>query len=155
MERSIKTGFGFGLVSGVITTLGLMVGLNASTGSRIVVIGGILTIAIADSLSDSLGIHISEEFKNRSQKNIWKSTISTFLSKLFFALTFLVPVLLFSLNIAIIVSIFWGLSLISILSYIIAKENEKMKVIFEHLIIAIIVIFLTNSLGKYVAIIFS
>ena len=35
MKASIKKGFGFGLTSGVITTLGMMVGLNASTGSKI------------------------------------------------------------------------------------------------------------------------
>ena len=47
MKRSVKAGFSFGLTSGVITTLGLMVGLHSSTHSKLVVIGGILTIAIA------------------------------------------------------------------------------------------------------------
>ena len=46
MKESVKKGFGFGLTSGVITTLGMMVGLNASTGSRTAVIGGIIAIAI-------------------------------------------------------------------------------------------------------------
>ncbi len=39
MKHSIKTGVSFGLTSGIITTLGLMVGLNSSTHSRIAVIG--------------------------------------------------------------------------------------------------------------------
>ncbi|GAI31399.1 unnamed protein product, partial [marine sediment metagenome] len=39
MKHSIKTGFSFGLTSGIITTLGLMVGLHSSTGSKLVVIG--------------------------------------------------------------------------------------------------------------------
>jgi len=52
MKRSFRIGFSFGLTSGIITTLGLMVGLYSSTNSQLVVIGGILTIAIADSLSD-------------------------------------------------------------------------------------------------------
>ena len=43
MKRSIKKGLGFGLASGVITTLGMMVGLNASTGSKLAIIGGIIT----------------------------------------------------------------------------------------------------------------
>ena len=64
MKHSIKVGFSFGLTSGIITTLGLMIGLNSSTNSSIVVIGGILTIAIADSLSDAIGIHIAEESEN-------------------------------------------------------------------------------------------
>ena len=59
MKESVKKGFGFGLTSGVITTLGMMVGLNASTGSRTAVIGGIIAIAIADAFSDAVGMHIS------------------------------------------------------------------------------------------------
>ena len=61
MKHSLKVGFSFGLTSGIITTLGLMVGLNYGTSSKLAVIGGILTIAIADASSDALGIHISEE----------------------------------------------------------------------------------------------
>ena len=59
MEHSLKVGFSFGITSGIITTLGLMVGLNSSTNSKVAVIGGILIIAIADAFSDALGIHIS------------------------------------------------------------------------------------------------
>jgi len=51
----------FGLTSGIITTLGLIVGLHSGTHSKLAVIGGILTIAMADALSDALGIHVSEE----------------------------------------------------------------------------------------------
>ena len=54
MNHSVKTGFSFGFTSAIITTLGLMVGLNAGTHSRLVVLGGILTIAIADAFSDAL-----------------------------------------------------------------------------------------------------
>lgn len=65
MKRSIKKGLGFGLTSGVITTLGMMVGLNASTKSELAVIGGIIAIAIADAFSDAAGIHVAEEAENR------------------------------------------------------------------------------------------
>lgn len=37
----------------------LMAGLHSGTHSRAIVIGGILTIAIADAMSDALGIHVS------------------------------------------------------------------------------------------------
>lgn len=58
MKASWTTGFSFGLTSGIITTLGLIVGLHAGTHSRVVVLGGILTITISDAMSDALGIHI-------------------------------------------------------------------------------------------------
>ena len=49
MKSSYKIGLSFGLTSGVITTLGLLVGLDAGTHSQPIVLGGILTIAVADS----------------------------------------------------------------------------------------------------------
>jgi len=124
MKHSLKIGFSFGLTSGIITTLGLMVGLHSGTNSKLVVLGGILTIAIADALSDALGIHISEESEDKhSPKEIWEATTSTFVSKFVFALTFIVPVLLLELSTAIVVGIIWGLSVLSILSFNIAKEQ--------------------------------
>ena len=98
LKHSITVGFSFGLTSGIITTLGLMVGLNAGTHSKLAVIGGILTIAIADAFSDALGIHVSEESEDRhTNKQIWAATLATFFSKFFFALTFIIPVLLIEL----------------------------------------------------------
>ncbi len=154
MNHSIKVGFSFGLASGIITTLGLMVGLNSGTHSRLVVIGGILTIAIADAFSDALGIHMSEESENRhSTKQIWQSTISTFISKFLFALTFLVPILLFSLSTAIIVSIAWGLLALGVFSYSMARHQKAnpAKVIGEHLVIALVVIAATQFAGMLIA----
>lgn len=154
MKLSIKKGFSFGLTSGVITTLGLMVGLHSSTNSSLVVIGGIVVIAVADACSDALGIHISEEAENKhTTREIWESTIVTFLSKFIFASIFIIPVIFLSLQNAIIFSIILGLSLITIFSYAIAK-NQNMKartVISEHLFIAIIVITITHYIGDFVA----
>jgi len=44
--------------------IGVDGGTPSGTPSRTVVIGGILTIAIADAMSDALGMHIAEESKN-------------------------------------------------------------------------------------------
>ena len=96
MRHSWKTGISFGMASGIITTMGLMVGLHSGTGSKPVVVGGILTIAMADAFSDALGIHISEESENRhSTREIWEASLATFLSKFFFASTFVVPLCCF------------------------------------------------------------
>jgi VIT1/CCC1 family predicted Fe2+/Mn2+ transporter len=154
MKLSIRKGFSFGLTSGIITTLGLIVGLNSSTQSDIAVIGGIFVIAIADSMSDSLGIHISEESeKERSSLEVWEATFATFFSKLVFALTFAIPVLLCPLQTAIIISVIWGFLLLSLFSYHIAKiqKSNPMKVIGEHVIIGIIVIVITNYIGIWIS----
>jgi len=153
MKDSLRTGISFGLTSAVITTLGLMVGLTSGTHSRVVVLAGILTIAIADAFSDALGIHISEEAENvHTPAQVWMATLATFLAKFLFAMTFLVPVLLFSLFTAVLISICWGMSILTILSYIIAKtQNEPpWKIIGEHLVIGTLVILLTHWTGHWI-----
>jgi len=157
MRHSIKVGFSFGITSGIITTLGLMVGLYSGTGSKLVVIGGILMIAIADAFSDALGIHVSEEAENKhSQKQIWESTFSTFLFKFIFALIFIIPFLIFELKIGVIVGVILGLFLLSIFSFGLARQKKEssLKIILEHLVIAVIVIVITYYLGGFVARVF-
>jgi len=154
MKHTLKTGISFGMTSGIITTLGLMVGLHSGTHSKLVVIGGVLTIAIADAFSDALGIHVSEESENKhTHREIWETTVFTFLSKLIFALTFLVPILLFSLPTAIIVSLVWGLLLLSVFSFYLAAEQKiaPWAIITEHLGIALVVIYSTHFIGRWLA----
>ena len=153
MESSRKKGFSFGLTSGIITTLGLIVGLDSTTHSTLVVIGGILIIAIADACSDALGMHISQESTGtHTEKQIWESTIATFLSKFAFAMTFIFPVLFLPLSTAVIVSIIWGLSLICAFSFYMAKRQgvSPWEVVAEHLIIAVLVILATHFVCDWV-----
>ena len=154
MKEPIYTGITFGLTSAVITTLGLMVGLHSGTHSRIVVLGGILTIAIADAFSDALGIHVSEEAENvHTVKQIWAATLATFLAKFLFALTFAIPVLLLNLSTAIWVSLIWGMSILAILSYTLAKAQKEApwKIVSEHILIALVVISVTQLLGDWIS----
>jgi len=153
MKTSLRTGFSFGLTSGVITTLGLMVGLYSGTHSRLAVFGGILTIAVADALSDALGIHISEESQNtHPPRHIWESTLATFFAKFMIALTFSVPVFLLSLETAIIVSVIWGLCLLMGLSFLLARLQKirPWPVIGEHLLIGAGVVGVTYVLGEWI-----
>jgi VIT1/CCC1 family predicted Fe2+/Mn2+ transporter len=153
MKQSILTGLSYGLTSAVITTLGLIIGLDSFTGSRTVVIGGVLTIAIADAFSDALGIHISEETDNsRTDKDIWESTLATFAAKFLFALTFIIPIWFLPLSTAIIVSVIWGMAALALLSRTIAiLSGEKvLNVVGEHLGIAIIVVVLAHYIGDLI-----
>ena len=153
MKDSLRTGIAFGLTSAIITTLGLMVGLHSGTHSRVVVLGGILTIAIADAFSDALGIHVSEEAENvHTAKQIWVATAATFLTKFLFALTFAAPVLILPLSTAILVSLIWGMSILAILSYAMAKSQGEApwKIVGEHILIALVVIGITHLVGDWV-----
>jgi len=157
IKDSLRTGISFGSTSGIITTLGLMVGLHAGTNSKLAVAGGILTIAIADAFSDALGIHVAEEAENKhTTREIWESTVFTFLAKFVFALTFLVPVLFFPLSTSIVVSIIYGLTLLGIFSFYMAKtqNTSPLMVVSEHLFIALVVVFITHYVGDCIRSVF-
>lgn len=156
MDKSYKVGLSFGLTSGVITTIGLIVGLYTGTYSELAVLGGVLTIAIADAFSDALGIHVSEEAQRKKTKEIWGATLSTFISKFAVAMTFVVPILLLKFSTAVIVSVAWGLLLLGMFSFKIAQEQNTnpVNVVTEHITIAICVIFVTYYLGGWIRMIF-
>jgi VIT1/CCC1 family predicted Fe2+/Mn2+ transporter len=158
MKSAYRAGFNFGLSSGIITTIGLMVGLYSSTNSRLVVIGGILTIAIADALSDALGIHMaSESLHKYSIKKIWEATYSTFIYKFIFSSIFIIPILLLKLIHAVIISLLIGIYLIFANSLIMARQQNRIawKVISTHLLLTLGVIVITYCIGISISIFFS
>lgn len=153
-EHSIQVGMSFGLASGVLTSLGLVVGLALGTESRIAVIGGIVTIAIADSLSDALGIHISEEAESvHTSMEIWLATGATFVAKFVVATSFLVPVLLFELANAVWVSIAWGFAAVTVLSWYVARKQaaSRTMVVAEHVGVAVLVVIASALVGRWVS----
>lgn len=149
-----RTGLFFGATSGVITTLGLITGLYAGTQSVTAVLGGIFVIAVADAMSDALGIHLAEEADPQtSHQHVWQATIATFVTKFFFALSFAVPLLLLPLGPAVIASVAWGMLVITVLSYFLARSQHEspLFIILEHLGIAIAVVVISHLIGIWVA----
>ena len=153
MKRSYKTGIGFGLTSGILTPLGLTVGLYSSTYSSYIIIAGIITISITDAFSDSLGIHVSKEACNEySSKEIWEATFITFLTKFFVGLTFAIPFLLFNVHVALIASIIWAIFLLGSFSFYIALTRNEWPwlAVIEHLFIGTIVVLITYYVPQIV-----
>ena len=152
-NKGARTGIFFGATSGAITTIGLMVGLHAGTESLIAVLGGILVVAVADAMSDAMGIHLAQEADpDSTSDHIWAATLWTFLTKLVVALTFAVPVLWLPLQTAVIVSVAWGLFVVTLLSVFIARiqQVKALPVITEHLAIAIVVVTVSYYIGTWV-----
>ncbi len=157
MEHSLETGLSFGLTTGVTTTLGLIVGLAAGTQSEATVLGGILIIAVADALSESLGIHISEEAEGiHNHRQVWLSTAYLFITKFLVVSSFIVPVLVFELTTAVFVSVVWGISLIVLLNlFVVGNEHDdRMRPVLEHLMIVLLVVFVTYYIGTMASRIF-
>jgi len=153
MNLEIVKGFSFGLTTGIITTLGMIVGLDSATHSRFAVIAGIVSVGIADAFSDALGMHISEESElKHTRKEIWTATLFTFFAKIIFASLFIVPFLLLDLTNAVYASVAIGLAVLAVFNYFLSKEEKKnpLEVIGSHILIAIIVIIATHYVGHIV-----
>ena len=151
LKHSLTVGVSFGLNSGVITTLGLIVGLYSRTQSRLAVIGGIITIAIADAFSDALGIHVSEESEGvHSPGEVWLSTFATFVTKFLVAMSFLLPVLFLPLGMAVLASALWGLILVAGFSAKLAAEQGSPGIVAEHILLAVLVVLATYYTGELI-----
>ncbi|HAI62611.1 TPA: hypothetical protein DCL89_00055, partial [candidate division WWE3 bacterium] len=150
---SLMAGFGFGTTSGVITTLGMIVGLYSSSAERLAIIGGIFTVSVADAMSDALGEHISEESKSHpSAQDVRNITIATFVSKLLIGLSFVIPFVLFSVSHAVTISVLYSALVLILMSLRIAKKTNqnRYEVITEHLLVGFAVVIITFFLGKWV-----
>jgi VIT1/CCC1 family predicted Fe2+/Mn2+ transporter len=152
-NKGARTGVFFGATSGVITTIGLIAGLNAGTQSLVAVLGGILVVAVADAMSDALGIHLAQEADPESTtEHIWAATIWTFFTKLVVALSFAIPLLFLPLQLAVAISVAWGLLVITLLSAYLARLQKvaALPVITEHVLIAIAVVAISHFIGAWV-----
>src|SRR3989304_1676126 len=158
-NHQVISSVSFGMTSGVITALGMIVGMNEATSSRLAVFAGIVIMAIADGLADAAGFHIVEEAElengipKHNSKEIWVTTFYTFVAVSGFILTFAVPVLIFELKTAIYVDIAWGLILLLILNYYIArfKKEDPLKLILGHISLATFVVAVSYIVGNLIA----
>ncbi|MFC1651710.1 hypothetical protein ACFL24_00945 [Patescibacteria group bacterium] len=152
-KKSLFAGASFGLTSGVITTLGILVGVGTITNSMEAVLAGIISVAIADSLSDAMGMHLAKEAEGGSHSNeIWSITFATFATKFLFTIIFILPIIFFDLKEAMVIGIASGFILLSLLSLVITRINKQkpLKPILEHNLTALLVITLTYVVGYLV-----
>ena len=151
------TKFSFGATSAIITCLALIIGLSKSANPKLSIVASLLVIAIADNISDSLGIHIYQESDLKKSEVVRANTFFNFLTRFLVILIFILLVVFLPTGYAIIFSIIWGISLLIILTYSIAKEQKinPYKAIFEHVAVAVSVILLSNFLSEWILHFFS
>ncbi len=89
----------FGITSGVLTTVGVLVGVNSATSSRLSVVAAVAAIAVADSCSDAFGMFMSKCAERGESKAVaLRHAFMTLLGKFFLPLTFIIPILFFPLE---------------------------------------------------------
>ena len=151
--QKLKTGssstFSFGSTSAIITNIALIIGLDTTLNAKAIIIGSLLVIALADNISDTLGMHMFQESEGHSKKTVWLLTFTNFFSRLLTSLGFICIILIFPLSVGVLLGVIYGLSILILVSYLIAKNRRvsPWSAIGEHLLIAIIVIMLSKLFG--------
>jgi VIT1/CCC1 family predicted Fe2+/Mn2+ transporter len=132
--------------------MALIVGLDAATAAKATVVTSLLIIGIGDNLTDSLSVHIYQESEKLAERKAFRTTVGNFFTRLFVAFSFVVLFLLLPTSIAIYVCVAWGFTLLSGLSYLLAKERGAgiASEIWKHSAVALVVIALSKVIGAWI-----
>ena len=151
------TKISFGVTSAIVTSLAFIVSLSNNVEPRMPIIGSLLVFAIADNVSDSLGIHIFQESDLKKNEAVNTSTISNFVTRFLVILSFAALVYLLPIQLAVIASVIWGFSMLMTLTYLIAVERETKPLpsLIQHFAIAAFVVFGSFLLRSWITAIFS
>jgi len=150
--------FSFGVTAAITTSMAIITGLDAASNSRLAILSALLIIAIADNMSDSLGIHIYRESQiTGTATDARIHTVTNFLARFAVTMVFIALVVALPLEYSVIMSVAFGLSLLTFLSYRIAlkRETNPYKEILQHLAIAIVVITISHFVGQWISMAFN
>ena len=142
------------MTAAITTSLALIIGLSSTHDPKRYIVGTLMVLAIADNLTDSLGIHIYRESqKQDDESKSMTNTLTNFLTRLAITATFAAFVLLLPINYAIGACVVLGVIILTALSYYIAINLNESPLfsIAHHLGITTIVISVSYFLGQVIS----
>jgi len=144
--------FSFGGTAGVVACAALVVGLGAAAVSKSVIVSSLLIVALADNLTDSLSIHIYQESEQLAPRQAFLATMTNFASRLLVSLSFVLLVLVLPNRAAIAAALAWGLLLLGLLSWMIARQRGVRPIpeIAKHLFVALVVVAAAEFIGEWI-----
>jgi adenylate cyclase class IV len=144
----------FGITSGILTTLGVLVGVKSATEARLSVIASVAAIAVADSCSDAFGMYMAKvSQRGVAPREALRHALATFAGKAFLPITFVVPLLALPLNAAIAVDLAWGALALALLSaeQAVVEQRSIARRIARNLAVAAVIVVNTWLIGSLVA----
>jgi len=142
----------FGSTAAIVTSMGLIVGLDATTASTGALLGSILIAGLADNLTDSLSVHIYQESEKRPEREAFRTTAINFIARFSVSLTFLLILVALPRLTAVRLSVIWGFLLLSALSYLLARARavSALSEIWKHGVVAVVVILISRAIGTWI-----
>ena len=142
----------FGSTAAIIISMGLIVGLDATTASTGALLGSILIAGLADNLTDSLSVHIYQESEKLPEREAFRTTTINFIARFSVSLTFLLILVALPRLTAVRLSVIWGFFLLSALSYLLARARavSALSEIWKHGVVAVVVILMSRAIGTWI-----
>jgi hypothetical protein len=141
----------FGGTAAIVTSMALITGLNAVGTGRSILITSLLIAALADNITDSLSIHIYQESELLDEQDAFIGTLSNFFTRFIGSLSFVLIVVVFPPEVVVLGSIVWGMLLLSVLSFLLARERNVgvISEIFKHLTVAAAVLVISKVIAYF------
>jgi hypothetical protein len=150
MRRRVRaTEYSFGGAAAIVTSMALIAGLDAATATKATIVSGLLIVALADNLTDSLSIHLYQEAEHLEARRAFRATLFNFAARLLVALTFVaIAVALPPLG-AVVGAILWGVGLLVVLTAMLARERgvRVAPEVGKHLVAATAIVVLSRFIG--------
>jgi VIT1/CCC1 family predicted Fe2+/Mn2+ transporter len=152
MTKTNLQSISFGTTAAVVTSMGLCLGLNAATAPKATIVSGLLIIAVADNISDSLSIHIYQESEGLEAKSAFRATLTNFLARFLATVTFVALVVVLPQAIMGPVLTAWGLVLLGVLTHRLARARGIAPIpeIVKHIAVATFVVVVSKVLGTVI-----
>lgn len=152
--RTSPRHYSFGSTSAIVTSVGLIVGFRAADTPRSAVVSGLLVIALADNISDSLSIHVYQESEGLEPRAAFRATLINFAARLVVALTFVGIVAAVSPELAPMLSIGWGIALLGAVTFgvALARRTSPWREMVKHILVALVVIGVSRLVGGWIAV---
>ncbi len=133
--------------------MALIAGLEAANAGKASVISALLIAAVADNLTDSLSVHMYQESERLEQKDAFIGTLTNFGTRFMVCLSFVLIVALLPRNLAAVWGIVWGLSLLAMLTCVLARYRRVSTIseVVKHLGVAMLIILVSRSVGHWIA----
>ncbi len=143
----------FGSTAAIVTSMAIVTGLNAAGTAKSILIGTLLITALADNLTDSLSIHIYQESERLDQREAFIGTLTNFVTRLLGTVSFVLIVITIPAKVVVLGSIIWGMLLLGILSYLLARERNvgALSEIIKHLVVAVAVLIISKTIAYFLS----
>lgn len=139
----------FGLMDGIVTVIGIILGISALGDQRLLILAAIAG-ALADSMANAAGIHVGTETSKRfPKKSVMISTIYAFASTFIAAALLIIPHFLLGLQQAILASLVIAIIMLGAMGVFVAHYRNRNPVLIalEYIAIGLFVSFVTYISG--------